>query len=646
MSSEKEEALREEIEELRQRLAEQGHVEEALQEAERIINRSPAVAFLWRNAEGWPVEYVSRNVSRVFGYEAEDFLSGSLSYVELIHPEDLDTVAREVDEYSRDPQREEFVHRPYRILTSEGDVRWVDDRTAIRRDDRGGITHYQGIVLDITEKVNAEAQLERSLKDLKERNKELDCLYSIARVLEQEEIALEDILRRTVALIPPAYQVPESTFARVRHREAEYTTRPFRETCWKLESPIRVKAQQTGSVEVFVDPPETLVPGTPPFLAEEQALLDALAERLGRLIERMEAEEALRQNEAHYRNLVENLGEVLLTTDLEGKLTYVSPTIHDLTGYDPGEVFGSEFSEFVHPEDLPERRAHFQEILAGQPQVGSFRLKTRSGAYRWVQTSAQPIVKGRKVVGLQGVLMDVSDLKQTQEKLVESRERLETILASLPIGIVIIDRDTKTIVEANPAALSLIGAPQEQVVGHVCHRFICPAEEGYCPITDLGISLDNSERTLLDAQGNSVPIQKIVIPIDLDQRPFLIECFSDIRAQKKAQQEREAREKLQGVIEMAGAVCHELNQPMQAVVGYTDLLGLELPVDSPLRKYADAIRGQVRAMGEITQKLTGINRYRTRHYLGESRIIDIDRASGVVGRKSEPSSDPSSAKRG
>lgn len=599
----------------------------ALEEAYAIIHRSPAVVFLWRNEEGWPVEFVSKNVTRVLGWDPDSFLSGRQRYASLIHPDDLARVMREVVEHGGEPGRDEFEHQPYRVRTPDGTYRWVDDRTAVRRDEQGRITHYQGIVLDITDQVAARSRLEETLQELRERNKELRCLYRMTRILDQAGIGLQEVLAETVNLIPPAWQRPQATFARIRHKEHTATTHPFEETAWKQESPIRIRGEVEGRVEVFALPSDPLSAGTP-FLEEEQLLLDTVADQLGRSIERMQAEKALRDHEAHYRNLVENLGEVIFTMDCEGVLTYVSPIIRKVIGYEDREVLGKPFTGLIPRDDLAERRAGFREVLAGQPRVSEFRLKTRDGGARWVRASTRPVVKRRKIVGAQGVFMDITDLKDAWKELMESRERLETILVSLPVGVVIIDRDTKTIVEANPAALSLIGAPEEEVVGRICHRYICPSEEGHCPIKDLGSGLDNSERTLLDAEGRAIPIQKSVIPMDLDHRTFLIECFSDIRAQKQAQQEREARERLRAAVETAGAVCHELNQPLQALFGYADLLSLEVASESAVRRHADMIRQQVRAMSAITKKLEGIRSYTTKGYLGQSRIIDIDRASG------------------
>jgi PAS domain S-box-containing protein len=137
---------------------------EALSEAYRIINRSPAVVFLWKNSEGWPVEFVSDNVKNLFGYTAEEFTSGKVSYALMVHPDDLERVTQEVTSSSGKEGMEDFGHKLYRIFTKDGETKWLDDMTFIRRNEKGDITHYQGIVLDITERKKAEEELLRAQK--------------------------------------------------------------------------------------------------------------------------------------------------------------------------------------------------------------------------------------------------------------------------------------------------------------------------------------------------------------------------------------------------------------------------------------------------------------------------------------------------
>jgi len=121
-----------------------------------IINRSPVVVFLGKNMEK-PVEYISENVTQ-FGYSVEDFLSGNVLYGNIIHREDIKAV---VENLARSV-REGFdsFEMEYRIFTKDGRIRWVEERTSIQRDSKGEVTHFQGIVIDVTERKEAQKMLE------------------------------------------------------------------------------------------------------------------------------------------------------------------------------------------------------------------------------------------------------------------------------------------------------------------------------------------------------------------------------------------------------------------------------------------------------------------------------------------------------
>lgn len=129
-----------------------------------------------------------------------------------------------------------------------------------------------------------------------------------------------------------------------------------------------------------------------------------------------------------------------------------------------------------------------------------------------------------------------AERKKAEKEISENENRLRVILDSVRPGIMTIDAETHEIVDANTAALHLIGAPRETVIGSVCHKFICPAALGQCPITDLGLVVDNSERILIQADGNRIPIIKNVTRIDLGNRSYLLESFVDIRDLKEAQE--------------------------------------------------------------------------------------------------------------
>jgi CheY-like chemotaxis protein len=88
-------------------------------------------------------------------------------------------------------------------------------------------------------------------------------------------------------------------------------------------------------------------------------------------------------------------------------------------------------------------------------------------------------------------------------------------------------------------------------------------------------------------------------------------------------------QKLQGVLEMAGAVCHEMNQPLQVIAGHSDLLMVDMPEDDPRHDHISEIMEHVKRMGLITNKLMRITKYKTRDYIAGKKIVDIDKASNT-----------------
>lgn len=120
------------------------------------------------------------------------------------------------------------------------------------------------------------------------------------------------------------------------------------------------------------------------------------------------------------------------------------------------------------------------------------------------------------------------------------RDALHEIFEKIQTGIVVIDPVSHLILDINPNALSLIGRSKDEVIGRVCHQFICPAERGKCPITDLGQVIDNAERKLIGKDGDRIPILKTATTAVVGGNNVIIESFIDIRDQKKAEDRRYA----------------------------------------------------------------------------------------------------------
>jgi len=183
-------------------------------------------------------------------------------------------------------------------------------------DPEGGLIGSIHLVRDITESKRAEAELRKRTHDLGERLKELNCLFDISKLIETHGLSWDEMFQGIANLIPPAWQYPEITCARVILGEQEYRTENFRETNFKLSREISVHGEDMGALEVFYlqERPQS---DEGPFLEEERGLINAIAERFGRLLERKEAEEAVQEAYDHLEMQVERRTIELAKTNEE-----------------------------------------------------------------------------------------------------------------------------------------------------------------------------------------------------------------------------------------------------------------------------------------------------------------------------------------
>jgi PAS domain S-box-containing protein len=141
---------------------ERRQVEAELEREHELFTQGPVMVFRWVAEANWRVEYVSPNVTQELGYQVDDLTSGKIPYSSMVHPEDLRRLAAEVKTYSESGIG--GFRQVYRITKADGEIRWVDDYTIVVRNDKGEITHYDGYVLDITDRKRAEEALHASEK--------------------------------------------------------------------------------------------------------------------------------------------------------------------------------------------------------------------------------------------------------------------------------------------------------------------------------------------------------------------------------------------------------------------------------------------------------------------------------------------------
>jgi len=318
--------------------------------------------------------------------------------------------------------------------------------------------------------------------DLRERTKEISCLYSIGHGVEKPGSTLEEILQGIVNLFPQAWQYPEIACGRIIRGTQEFRTDAFKETPFKQASDIAVRGNHIGAVEVFyLEERPDCEEG--PFLKEERSLIDAIAGRLGKLIEQKTTEEIFRKSEERYRSIFEYAVEGIFQTTPEGKFLNVNPSYVKMFGYSSPEEFtngGVDVGRHVYAN--PDDRTRFKELMdeQGVAQMFEFPALRRDGARMWVCLNARAVRDDTDtILYYEGTIEDITLLKQAEEALLESEQKYRLLIEnSHDIIYTLTPQGVFTFV--SPSWTALLGHPVAEVVGKQFQQFIHPDDIDRC----------------------------------------------------------------------------------------------------------------------------------------------------------------------
>ncbi len=278
---------------------------------------------------------------------------------------------------------------------------------------------------------------------------------------------------------------------------------------------------------------------------------------------RKRAEEALRHNEEKYREMIETIQDGYFEIDLTGKYTFVNDVICRQLQYSREELIGSDNRKYQDEENAKKTFQAFLDAYTTGKPVPALEMDVirKDGSTQIAEVSISLIRDaGGQPLGFRGISRDITERKQATQALLESEALQRHLMESLPIGLVVVDPRTRMIEHANQTASVMFGAPVDQIVGHRCHAFLCPAQEGACPVCDLGKDVDNSERWMVCADGHHRPVLKTVRKIKIHGREKLLECFVDISERKQVETALKAsEERFRGMVESLPDPYSEIN---------------------------------------------------------------------------------------
>jgi len=324
-----------------------------------------------------------------------------------------------------------------------------------------------------------------------------------------------------------------------------------------------------------------------------------------------------------------NNGKIFYTRELEKILGLNSKQkIHSL----------NDIVQFVYEED----RWQFQQTLGKAiSEKDSFSLFTRyqnsDGAIVKTLTQVEPILRNNKHIKMLGNILDLSKFKKLHLNPLDEYNQYQILFELSPSGIIVED-ETGTIIDVNPSFCQALGYTCQELIGEKVHILAHP---------DVRHQVDSNISQLLSGKvlkHNEKSIRKdgVIRFMELNETKITLSngkagilCIAeDVTEKVKAQEERIQREKLQGVLEMAGAVCHEINQPLTTIYISSDLV-LDFSNKKNLKENVAIIKNEAIRIGKITEKLMNITKYETRDYINGFKIFDLDKASREKKKREE-----------
>jgi PAS domain S-box-containing protein len=419
-------------------ITERKRAEEALFQAHLVVENSPAVLFRWGASEGWPVEIVSTNVTQ-FGYSPEELLSGAVRFSSLVHPQDLERVYREVQEYSSSGV--DHFKQEYRLVTPNGEVRWVDDRTEIVRDSKGDIINYQGIVMDISERKRLEYETE-------ERRQYLESIFASV----PDAIVTSNIQHNIEEWNPGAerlfgYTAQEAVGKNINelitggdgviHREA---------TNWTQVIQKGVSIPPTETIRYRKDgfPVSVIVSVSPIVIGEEWNGVVAVYTDIA---ERKRVEAALRESEEKYRSLFETSPESITLVGLHGIILDCNEATQHIAGKPIDQLIGKSFIELgvLNEKDFPKYLELFAKIMRGDPpNTLQVEYSLPDHQTRWVEVFPALLKKDDMAYAIQVISRDISENKKAEAERENLIKELETRNAELERFTYIVSHDLRS----------------------------------------------------------------------------------------------------------------------------------------------------------------------------------------------------------
>lgn len=393
------------------------NVEEKLRHIYDIINRSHISVFFRKNDDDWSMEYISENTRQMLGYSPEDFYRKEINYLDLIHPDDLPVVLNEVSRL-----KPEGMHIEYRMIVRSGETIWIEDRTWPVLDQNRKATHFQGVLIDITKRRQADEKLRTSEEFIRLVMDNLPIGIAVNSVdptvtfnymnnnfpkyyrTTKEKLTAPDTFWDAV------YEDPEFR-EEIKKRVLDDCVSGAAERMYWEDVPITRKGDETTFITARNIP-------TP----DKQLMISTVWD----VTKRKKAEEKLQESETRYREVVEGTSDLITVTDSNGRFLFVNHMAENIFGIDADKCIGMSAFRFIHSDDREETEKWFSECIrkqVSQASIENRQINQQTGNVHnmfWVCHISYDEEGQVQVVN--GIARDITERKKLEEELQKSHK--------------------------------------------------------------------------------------------------------------------------------------------------------------------------------------------------------------------------------
>lgn len=406
----------------------------------------------------------SEQTEVIFGFLPGTFPKTFKAFINAVHGDDRPFVTQAISYALRDKVPYDI---EYRIIHTNGSIRWVASKGDILRNQTGNPGGMRGIIMDITDRKEAEAQIR-------------DSEFKLRTIINNsnDSISLKDINGKYLLINPAGAKFLGLTIKDILGKtDLELFTPETGEKIWQKDREVMTAKRPKTYEEIGESNgiKRTYLSTKCPYFSPQGELLGIIG-ICRDITASKQAENDLRESEARYRLMAENSTDMISRHDPNGIYLYASPACRILLGYEPEEIIGHSAYNFFHPEDLLTiQNSHTSILEKSDTSTIIYRILRKDGSYTWFETTSKAVYfpDNKEIQELICVSRDISDRKQVENALRESEERFRRIFQDAPIGIILNNTDGKTLL-VNPAFCQLLGYTETELKETTFYKFTHP----------------------------------------------------------------------------------------------------------------------------------------------------------------------------